>query len=128
MMMKTSSTPVSNTQIEYDPTFDRDIEKLLKKYPHLGDDMDTFIRYSLEQFLDGTSSSGIFQMSNTKTICPHYYIVKKFTSQDFPGKGKRSGFRIIFALHERNEKITFIEIFHKKNQSNHSVDRMIERE
>ena len=42
--------------------------------------------------------------------------IKKIASKSFKGKGVNSGFRIIYAHYEEEEKIIMIEIYHKSNK------------
>jgi len=59
-----------------------------------------------------------------KDIILPIYKLRKFYSDDFKGKGKKSGFRVIYAYDEENEKITLIEVYHKNKQSNHDIQRI----
>jgi mRNA-degrading endonuclease RelE of RelBE toxin-antitoxin system len=113
-------------KLEAVPEFKKELKALSKKYKHLEADFKNFQRV-LEKtpinFIPGNpriSDLGI----NVKTPI---YKLKKFRSLDCKGKGSRSGFRIIYAhiIEEDDDKIIFIEIYHKNNQSNHDKDRIL---
>lgn len=76
------------------PEFDNDIKKLRKKYRHIEEDFDIFLkalRVELPNHLQGTIRiSGL----GYKVTTPIYKVLH-FRSRDLKGKGSRSGFRII---------------------------------
>ena len=113
-------------KLEAVPEFKKELEALSKKYKHLEADFEKF-RKVLEKtpinLIPGNhriSDLGI----NVKTPI---YKVKHFRSLDCKGKGARSGFRIIYAhiIENEDDKIIFIEIYHKNNQSIHDKDRIL---
>ncbi len=113
-------------KLEAVPEFNKELKALSKKYKHLEADFKT-LRRVLEKttinFIPGNhriSDIGV-------TVKTPIYKLKKFRSLDCMGKGSRSGFRIIYAhiIEEDDDKIIFIEIYHKNNQSNHDKDRIL---
>ena len=50
--------------------------------------------------------------------------VKKIASKSFKGKGVKSGFRLIYAHFEEEDKIIMIEIYHKLNKSIEDRERI----
>lgn len=113
-------------KLEAVPEFNNELKALSKKYKHLEADFKKFQRV-LEKtsihFIPGNhriSDLGV-------TVKTPVYKLKHFRSLDFKSKGSRSGFRIIYAhiIEEEDDKIIFIEIYHKNNQSNHDKDRII---
>lgn len=102
--------------------FNKDFEKLLKKYLTLKEDLNT-----LKQFLNKYPMGFppiIFPISNLK-IKTKIFKVKKFRCKSLKGSGSDSGIRIIYALLEEDQKIEFIEIYFKGSQSNHNTERII---
>lgn len=107
------------------PEFPKDLDNLSKKYRYLKEDFEKFKKVLVStpfNFIPGNvriSDLGI----NVKTPI---YKLKHFRSRDFKGKGSKSGFRIIYAqINEvEDDKIIFIEIYHKNNQENHNKDRI----
>lgn len=51
--------------------------------------------------------------------------IKKIASKSFKGKGVNSGFRIIYAHYEEEEKIIMIEIYHKSNKEIEDKERIL---
>jgi len=107
------------------PEFPKDLESLSKKYRYLKEDFEKFrkvLACTPLNFIPGNvriSDLGI-------TVKTPIYKVTHFRSRDFKGKGSKSGFRIIFAQIKEGEddKIIFIEIYHKNHQENHNKDRI----
>ena len=113
-------------KLEAVPEFNKELKTLYKKYKHLETDFKKFQRV-LEKtpinFMPGNhriSDLGV-------TVKTPVYKLKNFRSLDFKSKGSRSGFRIIYAhiIEEEDDKIIFIEIYHKNNQSNHDKARIL---
>jgi len=71
------------------PTFERQIKHLLKKYPHLVEDLDNF----KEDFLKGKTRA------NAIPGCSGKIYKARIKSTDI-AKGKRSGYRLIYYLEE----------------------------
>jgi len=95
----------------------------IKKYKHLKEDFERFkkaLEISQPQEMRGT-----FRISDLGVnVKIPIYKVKHFRSQDFKGKGSKSGFRIIYAHMNKEHKIIFIEFYHKNNKTNHDVKRI----
>jgi len=51
--------------------------------------------------------------------------VKKVASKSFKGKGVNSGFRIIYAYLEKDDKVILVEIFHKSVKENEDKKRIL---
>ena len=113
-------------KLEAVPEFNKELKALSKKYKHLEADF-KMLRRVLEK-TPINSIPGNHRISDLGvTVQTHVYKLKKFRSLDCKGKGSRSGFRIIYAhiIEEDDDKIIFIEIYHKNNQSNHDKDRIL---
>jgi mRNA-degrading endonuclease RelE of RelBE toxin-antitoxin system len=50
--------------------------------------------------------------------------VKKIASRSFKGKGVQSGFRLVYAYFEEEERIVLIELYHKSKQANEDRERI----
>ncbi len=107
------------------PEFQKDLDGLSKKYRYLKEDFEKY-----RDVLNKTPINfipGIKRISDLGiNIKVPVYKVTHFRSRDFKGKGSKSGFRIIYAYIQESEddKIIFIEIYHKNNQDNHNKDRI----
>jgi mRNA-degrading endonuclease RelE of RelBE toxin-antitoxin system len=51
--------------------------------------------------------------------------IKKIASKSFKGKGVQSGFRVMYAHFEEEEKIILIEIYHKSVKKNEDKERIL---
>jgi hypothetical protein len=51
--------------------------------------------------------------------------LKKFASRSLKGKGSNTGFRLIYAYHQGQNLIQFVEIYFKADQENEDRDRII---
>ena len=98
-----------------------DYKKLCKKYHHFKEDFKRAKKVISSQPImhDAPRISGL-----GKDIILPIYKLRKFYSDDFKGRGKKSGFRVIYAYNEENKKITLIEVYHKNKQSNHDIQRI----
>lgn len=111
-------------KIERTAKFNREFKKLKKKYLTLDDDFQVFINFSLKRFVIEKQNLGIVRISGTGIDYPPFYKVKHFSCKSIFGKGSRSGFRIIFFIHD--EIYQFIEIYIKSNKENHDKARIEE--
>ena len=113
--------------IEWLPCFEKDFEKLLKKFRTLKEDLETFIKYQLEPFhLLDQDNQGIKQISNLGIVEPKIYKARKFTSRSLKGKGVQSGIRVIYAYFEGKNKIELIEIYYKSDKELENRNRIKE--
>ena len=103
--------------------FRRDLKKLSKKYRTLKDDLKDVkkilklkpeVRPPFSFRIDGL---GI----ETCTI-----KVKKIACRALKGRGVNSGLRLIYAHFQEEEKIIFIEIYHKNDKENEDRQRIID--
>lgn len=106
--------------------FDRDLKKLLKKYPSLHADMDVFI--TALSFIRQNEIRGTVRIANLGETYAKYpvYKVKSFRCMSLKGQGSKSGMRVIFYDDIAADKITLIQIYHKSTTENHDVARILE--
>jgi hypothetical protein len=102
--------------------FEKDFEKLLKKYLSLEEDLSILMQL-LDKYPKGFSPI-IFPISDLG-IKTKIFKVRKFRCKSLKGSGSNSGIRIIYALFEEEQKIEFIEIYFKGNQTNHNKERIL---
>jgi hypothetical protein len=102
--------------------FQKDMKSLRKKYRTLNDDMNV-VKKVLEVFPDERPPFS-FRIDNLglKTCI---IKVKKIACKALKGRGVNSGFRLIYAHFEKEQKITFIELYHKKDKENEDRERII---
>ena len=103
------------------PEYHRDLKKLSKKYRTIEDDMEVVKKVLEVHPLERPPFS--FVIDNLG-IDACIIKVKKIASRSFKGKGVNSGFRLIYALFEKEEKIVFVELYHKSNKAMEDRDRI----
>ena len=93
--------------------FNRDLKKLSKKYKTLNDDFE-IVKKVLKVYPEERPpfSFRIEGLGIKECIIK----VKKIASKSFKGKGVNSGFRIIYAYFEIEQRIVIIEIYHKSDK------------
>lgn len=104
------------------PEFQKDLKGLLKKYRTLNDDMDV-VKKVLEVVPDERPPFS-FRIENfgLKTCI---IKVKKIACKALKGRGVTSGLRLIYAHFEKEQKIIFIELYHKNDKENEDRQRII---
>lgn len=105
--------------------FNKDLKKLLKRFPTLKEDIHTLIKVSLVAFHKlKLSNKGIFQIPGLKISYPKLYKVKKIACRSMKGKGVNTGLRLIYAYFEKEDKVELIEIYYKSDKKNENRGRI----
>lgn len=107
---------------EYLPEFEKDLKQLLKRYRSLKEDLEVLTKYLA--ISPSASPPTSFHISNLRARC-EIIKVKKFACKALRGKGARSGIRVIYAFHQAEQKIVFIEIYYKGDQANENRNRIL---
>lgn len=102
--------------------YKKDLKKLTKKFRTLPSDMEVVKKVLFVNPNERPPFS--FRISNLG-IETCVIKVKKIASKSFKGKGVNSGFRLIYAHFENENKIIFIEIYHKSKKSVEDRERII---
>jgi mRNA-degrading endonuclease YafQ of YafQ-DinJ toxin-antitoxin module len=103
--------------------FKRDLKILLKKYRTLNDDLHV-VKKVLELMPDQRPPFS-FRIDNLGLeTC--IIKVKKIACKALKGKGVNSGLRLVYAYFPDQNKITFIELYHKINKENEDRKRITE--
>lgn len=101
--------------------FEKDLKSLLKKYRTLNDDLEE-VKTILKKRPDERPPFS-FRIDNlgleTCTI-----KVKKIACKALKGRGVNSGLRLIYAYFPEEQKITFIQLFHKNDKENEDKKRI----
>jgi mRNA-degrading endonuclease YafQ of YafQ-DinJ toxin-antitoxin module len=101
--------------------FKKDLKNLLKKYRTLNDDLDV-VKQVLEVTPDKRPPFS-FRIDNLGLeTC--IIKVKKIACKALKGKGVNSGLRLIYAHFADEQKITFIELYHKNDKDNEDKNRI----
>lgn len=96
------------------PAYSKDVKRLSKKYPSLPSDLNIVLKVVALKPDGRPPFSFPIKGLGLATIV---IKVKKIASSSFYGRGVQSGFRLIYAYQENQNKIVLIEIYHKLEQS-----------
>lgn len=105
------------------PEFKKDLKYLLKKYRTLNEDLEVVRKDLTDE--PGESRPFSFRIDNLG-IETCVIKVKKIACKAFKGRGVNSGLRLIYAYFEKEEKITFIELYHKNVKENEDRQRILD--
>lgn len=102
--------------------FEKDLKNLLKKYRTLRDDLEV-VKKVLEIIPDERPpfSFRIDHLGLETCVIK----VKKIACKALKGRGVNSGLRLIYAHFESEQKITFIELYHKSDKENEDRERIL---
>jgi mRNA-degrading endonuclease RelE of RelBE toxin-antitoxin system len=108
-------------QIDYLPEYNRDFKKLAKRYRTLESDMADVIKIlKIRPNAQPPFSYEITGLGLKTCVIK----VKKIASDSFKGRGVNSGLRLIYAHFPNEQKITFIELYHKNDKENEDRERI----
>jgi len=112
-------------KIEFDElaAFKKDLKILLKKYRTLKDDLEV-VKLDLNDD-PGESPPFSFQINNLG-IKTCIIKVKKIACKALKGRGVNSGLRLIYAHFSMEQKITFIELYHKNDKETEDRARIMD--
>lgn len=103
--------------------FKRDLKTLLKKYRTLNDDL-----FEVKTILKKKPEARppfSFRMDNI-ALETCVIKVKKIACRALKGRGVNTGLRLIYAHFQKEDKIVFIEIYHKNDKANEDRQRIID--
>lgn len=104
------------------PEFERDVKQLLKKYRSLQDDL-KIVKRVLEILPDERPPFS-YRLENLG-IQTCVIKVKKIACKALKGKGVQSGLRLVYAYYPLDQKIVFIELFHKNEKTLEDRNRIL---
>ncbi len=104
------------------PEFDKDLKHLLKKYRSLNDDL--VVVKTILTTKPNERPPFSFRIDNLglKTCV---IKVKKIACKTLKGSGVNSGLRLGYAYFEEEQKIMFIELYHKNDKENEDRQRIL---
>ena len=104
------------------PEFERDLKRLLKKYRTLNDDL--AVVKSILKIKPDERPPFSFKIDGLglKTCV---IKVKKIACKALKGSGVNSGFRLIYAYFKKEQRITFIELYHKNEKASEDRQRIL---
>ncbi len=102
--------------------FKKDLKNLLKKYRTLNEDLEV-----VKKVLEVTAEERppfSFRIDNLG-LDTCIIKVKKIACKALKGRGVHSGLRLIYAHFEEEQKIIFIELYHKNDKEHEDKKRII---
>jgi mRNA-degrading endonuclease RelE of RelBE toxin-antitoxin system len=102
--------------------FNKDLKNLLKKYRTLNEDLDV-VKQVLTTAPDARPPFS-FRIDNLP-IQTCIIKVKKIACRALKGRGVNSGFRLIYAYYKEEQRIVFIELYHKNDKENEDRQRIL---
>jgi len=112
-------------KISHVQEFEKDLKKL-KRFSSLEEDLRMFIKVALNAFhKQNIDSRAIFHISDLGIHSPKIFKAKKFACKALKGKGAQSGIRVIYAYHEKEDWIEFIEIYYKGDKESEDRERIL---
>ena len=113
-------------QITHAPEFEKDFKKLLRRFASLEEDLQIFIKVAMNAFhKQNIDSRAILHISEIGIHSPKIYKAKKFACKALKGKGVQSGIRVVYAYHEEEDRIEFIEIYYKGDKASEDRARIV---
>lgn len=113
-------------EISHVPEFEKDMKKLVRRFASLEEDLQTFIRVAMNLLhKQNIDNRAILQIPELSIHSPKIYKAKKFACKALKGKGVHSGIRVIYAYHEEEDRIEFIEIYYKGDKENEDRERIV---
>ena len=113
---------MSKIHFETLPEFQKDLKRLLKKYRTLNEDLDVVVKDLNDE--PGESPPFSFRIDNLE-IGTCIIKVKKIACKSMKGRGVNSGLRLVYAYFKEEEKIIFIELYHKNDKENEDRQRIL---
>ncbi|MDR2086102.1 MAG: hypothetical protein LBP72_02890 [Dysgonamonadaceae bacterium] len=104
------------------PEYQKDLKRLLKKYRTLSRDLEA-VRKVLNDDPDSFPPFSFRIEGLGISTC--VIKVKKIASDCFKGRGRNSGFRLIYAYFAEEKRIVFVELYHKNEKENEDRGRIM---
>ena len=102
--------------------FLKDLKRLMKKYRTLENDLED-VRKILNDEPDAAPPFSFRIDGLGITTC--LVKIKKIASDSFKGRGVNSGFRLIYAYFKEEQRIVFVELYHKNDKENEDRERIL---
>jgi hypothetical protein len=98
--------------------FSQQLKKLLKKYRTLEDDLAIAEKAAIELLhLHRLDNRSVELVPGFDHEVVKIYKIKKFACKSLPGKGVRSGIRVIYAFLPKKMEIVYLEIYYKEKSN-----------
>ena len=112
--------------MEFDtlPEFDKDLKQLLKRYRTLKEDLGE-VKTILKMKPDERPPFS-FRIADLAALETCIIKVKKMACRALKGREVNSGLRLIYAWFENEQKIIFVELYHKNDKGNEDRQRIVD--
>ncbi|MCX6990914.1 MAG: hypothetical protein NTX49_07640 [Chlamydiae bacterium] len=95
--------------------FSKDLKKLLKRFPTLETDLESFTNAQLVAYHKfQVDNNGIERLQRLGFEDPPIFKATKFACRSLKGRGVRSGIRITYAYIQKTDTIQLIQIYYKE--------------
>ena len=113
-------------EISHVPEFEKDLKKLIRRFHSLEEDLQIFIKVAMNSFQKQNIDIGaVVHISDLRIHSPKVCKGRKFACKSLKGKGVQSGIRVIYAYHEEEDRIEFIEIYYKGDKESEGRERIL---
>ncbi len=102
--------------------FRKDLKKLLKKYRSLNDDLKIVRKVLRVEPKERPPFSFRIDGLGIETCV---IKAKKIACKSLKGRGVNTGLRLIYAHFEEEQRIVFVELYHKNNRENEDRERIL---
>ena len=102
--------------------FQKDLKNLVKKYRTLNEDLGV-VKQVLTISPDASPPFS-FRIDNL-ALETCVIKVKKIACKSLKGRGVNSGLRLVYAYFKEQEKVIFIELYHKNDKENEDKQRIL---
>ena len=109
-------------KIEKLPEFRKDMKRLLKRYRTLNDDLEVVMTILKKKPDERPPFSYRIEGLGLETCI---IKIKKIACKSLKGSGVNSGLRLIYAYFPDEQRIVFIELFHKNEKLNEDRRRIL---
>ena len=104
------------------PEFRKDLKKLMKRYRSLNEDLVVLMKDLNDE--PGQSPPFSFRIDGLG-IETCVIKVKKIACKSLKGRGVNSGLRLIYAHFKAEQRIVFVELYHKNDKENENRERIL---
>ena len=102
--------------------FRKDLKRLLKKYRSLNDDLKIVRKVLRVEPKERPPFSFRIDGLGIETCV---IKVKKIACKSLKGRGVNTGLKLIYAHFEEEQRIVFVELYHKSNRENEDRERIL---
>jgi len=113
---------MSNIEFDELPEFIKDKKALSKRYRSLPEDMEVLVKVLNDEPDESPPLS--FRIEGLG-IDSNVIKIKKIACKSLKGRGVNSGLRLIYAFFKDEQKITFVELYHKSDKQNEDRARIL---